>query len=338
MARAENLGAGSDDDVELETLDRCDVCRSRALEQADATNRICRCQHCGYVFVNPRPTQREIVEFYSRSTQYDPWLAEESGRRALWMRRLRIVLKYRRSGRLLDVGTGTGQFLAVARRFFEVHGTEVSESGARIARDRYRLNVSRGELRSIGFGGKFDAVTVFHVLEHVPSPSSTISACRELMNDDGVLLVAVPNDIYRLRSVVRRGLASVGLRRYGSPRYYGVNRMTLDGTQRELHLRNLLVRSGFRVSAATLDPYYVESGAKAAAKARRRYLSYLLLHSVLGINLYEAMLVVARPTQRWHLLDTNSQPKPTASSRDQRQTLLWLKKELISLRTRLEAQ
>ena len=129
MARAENLGAGPDDDVELETLDRCDVCHSSALEQADATNRICRCRCCGYVFVNPRPTKREIVEFYSRSTQYGPWLAEESGRRALSVRRLRIVLKYRHSGRLLDVGTGTGQFLAVARRFFDVHGTEVSAAG-----------------------------------------------------------------------------------------------------------------------------------------------------------------------------------------------------------------
>ena len=313
MARAENLGAGSDDDVELETLDRCDVCHSSALEQADATNRICRCQCCGYVFVNPRPTQREIVEFYSRSTQYDPWLAEESGRRALWVRRLRIVLKYRHSGRLLDVGTGTGQFLAVARRFFDVRGTEVSSSGVRIARDRYGLNVSQGELGSIDFGCNFEVITLFHVLEHVPSPSATIGVCRELMSYDGVLLIAVPNDIYKLRSVVRRGLAAFGLPQFSTPRFHGVSRMRLNGSQRELHLshftpsvlRNLLVRSGFRVSASTLDPYYVESGMKAEAKARRRYVSYLLLHSVLGINLYEAMLVVAHPIRRLHFLDAN---------------------------------
>jgi 2-polyprenyl-3-methyl-5-hydroxy-6-metoxy-1,4-benzoquinol methylase len=313
MARAEDLGAGSDDDVELETLDRCDVCHSRALEQADATNRICRCQHCGYVFVNPRPTQREIVEFYSRSTHYDPWLAEEGGRRALWLRRLRIVLKYRQSGRLLDVGTGTGQFLAVAQRFFDVHGTEVSSSGVRIARDRYGLNVSQGELGSLNFGCSFDVVTLFHVLEHVPSPSSTIGVCRELMSDDGFLLIAVPNDIYRLRSVLRRGLASIGLRRYSCPKFYGVNRMKLDGTQHELHLshftaavlRNLLVRSGFRVCATTLDPYYVASEPASVIEARRRYLGYLLLNNSLGVNLYDTMLVVARPTRRWHPPDVD---------------------------------
>jgi 2-polyprenyl-3-methyl-5-hydroxy-6-metoxy-1,4-benzoquinol methylase len=331
MAQAENLGAGSDEDVELETLDRCDVCHSRALEQADATNRICRCQHCGYVFVNPRPTQREIVEFYSRSTQYDPWLDEEGARRALWMRRLRIVLKCRHSGSLLDVGTGTGQFLAVARRFFEVHGTEVSESGVRIARERYGLNVSHGELGSIGFGCKFDVVTVFHVLEHVPSPSSTLEACRELMKDDGVLIIAVPNDIHKLRSVARRGLAGLGLRRFRTPRFQGVNRMKLNGTQRELHLshftpsvlRNLLLRCGFGVSAVTLDPYYVVNEARAETKARRRYCGYLLLRTVLGINLYEAMLVVARPVRRLHPLNANIGADATrhASPRSERRVV-----------------
>ena len=317
MDLEENLGAGSDDDVELETLDRCDVCHSRTLVQADAANRICRCQHCGYIFVNPRPTRMEIVEFYSRSTQYDPWLAEEGERRALWLRRLRIVLKYRRSGRLLDVGTGTGQFLTVARKYFDVQGTEVSGSAVRIARERYGLDVSQGELGSLSFGRRFDVVTVLHVLEHVPSPSSTIGTCRRLMNDDGVLLIAVPNDIHRLRSVVRRGLTNIGLSRYGCPRFYGLNRMRLDGTQRELHLshftptvlKNLLVRCGFMVSATTLDPYYVEDEVKAEARARRRYLGHLLLRASLGINLYDTMLVVARPARRWHFLHTNSEPR-----------------------------
>lgn len=306
MNRTEDLNAERDGVYELETLDRCDVCHSRGLDQADAVNRICRCRRCGYVFVNPRPTQREIVRFYSRSTHYDPWLTEEDARLRLWKRRLRIVLKYRHYGRLLDVGTGTGQFLTVARRFFEVYGTEVSESGVRIARDRYGLNISQGELDNIDFRRSYDVLTLFHVLEHVPSPSSTLSKCRELMNDGGILLVAVPNDIYRLRSVARQALAGVGLRRHGCPKFHGVSRMRLDGTQRELHLshftpgvlRSLLARCGFRTSVITLDPYYVENNARSETKARRRYLGHLLLLGALGINLYDTMLVIGRPVPR----------------------------------------
>jgi SAM-dependent methyltransferase len=306
VAGVNQTGARPDGDVELETLRQCRICGSNTIISIDPANRICKCDHCGYVFVNPRPTQAEIIAFYSRSTQYDHWLAEESERWALWLRRLKIVRRYKRSGRLLDVGTGTGQFLTVARRFFEVHGTEVSDSGVRIARDKYGLNVSQGELGSIGFSCRFDVVTLFHVLEHVPSPLSTIEACRRLLGDDGVLLIAVPNDIHRLRSVVRRGLAGLGLRRFGCPMFHGVSRMRLDGTQHELHLshftpsvlRNLLVRGGFRVTAATLDPYYVTNELEARAKARRHFHGHLLLHGAFGVNLYETMLVVARPARR----------------------------------------
>ncbi len=303
MPQSESPDTVIDDGVEVETMDHCDICRGGTLDKIDAANRICRCRRCGYVFVNPRPTQKEITQFYSRSTQYDPWLAEERGRLALWTRRLKIILSYKHSGRLLDVGTGTGHFLAVAREFFSVHGTEVSSSGVRIAHERYALDVSQGELGSVNLNSKFDVVTLFHVLEHVPSPSTTINLCRGLMNTDGVLLIAVPNDINRLRSVVRRGLASMGLKRYRCPRYHGVSRMRLDGTQHELHLshftpsvlRYLLVKNGLRVSAVTLDPYYVGSRVKDEARARRRYLCYLLLHKALGVNMYDTMLVVARP-------------------------------------------
>ncbi|MBN2464183.1 class I SAM-dependent methyltransferase [candidate division WOR-3 bacterium] len=255
--------------------------------------------------MNPRPTQREIVRFYSRSTQYDPWLEEETGRNALWNRRLRTILKYRQSGRLLDVGTGTGQFLAVARRHFEVHGTEVSSSGVKIARDRYGLSVFQGELGSTDFGCTFDVVTLFHVLEHVPSPSSTVGRCRELMSDEGILLIAVPNDIYRLRSVARQVLAGAGIGRYRCPKFHGVSRIALNGSQQEIHLshftpavlRHLLSRHGLSVSATTLDPYYVGSCAKDEASARRRYHLHLLFYTLVGINLYDTMLVVARPTR-----------------------------------------
>ena len=50
---------------------------------------LCRCRTCGYVFDNPRPTVDEIVRYYSKSSLFDSWMAEEAARNVLWQRRLR---------------------------------------------------------------------------------------------------------------------------------------------------------------------------------------------------------------------------------------------------------
>jgi 2-polyprenyl-3-methyl-5-hydroxy-6-metoxy-1,4-benzoquinol methylase len=94
-----------------------------------------RCNECGFIFRNPRPSAAEISAYYSGETQYDAWLGNEKAREAMWERRLRKLLRYRACGALLDAGTGTGQFLHIARSHFNVEGTEVSASAVKIAKE-----------------------------------------------------------------------------------------------------------------------------------------------------------------------------------------------------------
>src|SRR5687768_13082588 len=135
----------------METLSACILCDSPRLEVACAQNAFARCEACGLVFDNPRPTQAAIVDFYSQHDKYDNWLAEEHGRNALWKRRLRLVRRHCPSGKLLDVGTGIGQFMHFARAHFEVTGTEISSTAIRIARDKYGLELRQGTLETLEF-------------------------------------------------------------------------------------------------------------------------------------------------------------------------------------------
>src|SRR6266478_9382276 len=113
-----------------ESLSRCSLCDSERIDAVDAEYNLCRCPACGYVFDNPRPTLEALVRFYSKPRKYDSWLEVEGLRNGLWKRRLRKLLKHAGRGNLLDVGTGTGQFLNVAKPYFDhVTGTEVSQSG-----------------------------------------------------------------------------------------------------------------------------------------------------------------------------------------------------------------
>src|SRR5438067_7792894 len=136
--------------MELETLSRCIVCDDTFLQQVDPACNIARCAKCGYIFDNPRPTFRELVNFYSRPSQYDSWLGELKARNRIWHRRLRLILKTRKKGSLLDVGAGIGQFLSAARDHYDsVYGTEVSKSAIQIAKEKYDLDLIEGTLESM---------------------------------------------------------------------------------------------------------------------------------------------------------------------------------------------
>ncbi|MFO7652063.1 MAG: class I SAM-dependent methyltransferase [bacterium] len=284
----------------MEHLDLCDICGSGRLAAVDPPNRICRCLDCGYIFDNPRPTIAEIGAFYSRPGKYDGWLREEQPRFELWRRRLAIVRRFVPTGKLLDVGTGTGQFLSVASSVYEVDGTEVSSSAVAVARERYGLEVRQGTLEAVDFASQFDLVTLFHVLEHVPSPSLTIRRCRQLLRSGGLLVIAVPNDVVSVRSLAKRAL---GILRAGGWRRtrYGLPAIRLDGSQSEVHLshftpkvlRMLLARNGFGVVSQALDPYYVAVGRKKLAQDAW-YTLHLGLHRLTGLNFYDTSLTVAR--------------------------------------------
>lgn len=188
--------------VELETLARCNLCKSDRLLPIDPVCNICKCQSCGYIFDNPRPTFDEIRRFYCQNNKYDLWLAEEREGDYVWKRRLKKVMKHGNAGTLLDVGAGIGQFLYHAMPYFtEVYGTEISESAIDIAKAKYGLNIIKGDLTEIQFSriAPFDNIVLFHVLEHVPDPKRLVEKCWSLLGKGGVLVIAVPNDILSLR-------------------------------------------------------------------------------------------------------------------------------------------
>ncbi len=106
-----------------------------------------------------------------------------------------MLCKYKNQGRLLDVGTGDGRFLRVCRDAgFSVEGTEVSSAGAAYAQ-RQGFEVKMGQFTAIDLpGSSFDAITIWHVLEHVPDPAAVLRKAHSLLRADGVLIVAVPNE------------------------------------------------------------------------------------------------------------------------------------------------
>jgi len=108
-------------------------------------------------------------------------------------------------GRLLDIGCAIGTELVVAReRGWQAIGTELSSSSVRVARGQ-GLDVRDRLLNECDFpDGRFDLVTLNHVLEHIHEPRPFLAEVRRVMNDDGLLFISVPNVNAWMRYLLRR--------------------------------------------------------------------------------------------------------------------------------------
>ncbi len=104
-------------------------------------------------------------------------------------------LEAHEGGRLLDVGCGNGRFLDQMRQLgWKVTGVEPDGAAASVARENlgsqvFECSLEEAELPS----GRFDAITMNHVIEHVPDPIGTLRECHRVLKPGGKLVVATPN-------------------------------------------------------------------------------------------------------------------------------------------------
>jgi SAM-dependent methyltransferase len=98
------------------------------------------------------------------------------------------------TGRLLDVGCGTGAFLnAMKREGWQITGLEPDADARRVARELYRIEPLEASSLYDLPEGSFDAITLWHVLEHVHDLHGYVTQLRKLLKPTGKLFIAVPN-------------------------------------------------------------------------------------------------------------------------------------------------
>ncbi len=163
---------------------------------------VVRCRRCGLMFMNPRMTSEEYKHYYSSQyfeDEFDYGDIVQGERIPKFSRRLQQMAKWKPGrGKLLDVGTATGEFLDQARRDgWQVFGTEVSEYAAGVAKNKFQLDLYVGQVEHSSYAEKsFDIIHMSHVLEHVPDPRATLKALYRLLKDDGLLIIEVPFELH----------------------------------------------------------------------------------------------------------------------------------------------
>jgi 2-polyprenyl-3-methyl-5-hydroxy-6-metoxy-1,4-benzoquinol methylase len=94
---------------------------------------------------------------------------------------------------MLDIGAGGGEVVfAATQAGFHAKGIEPNEGYSVFARDNYGIEVSTAHLDDVA-NQQFSVITMFHVLEHMPSPRKVFRRLHELLEPNGLLVVEVPN-------------------------------------------------------------------------------------------------------------------------------------------------
>jgi 2-polyprenyl-3-methyl-5-hydroxy-6-metoxy-1,4-benzoquinol methylase len=157
------------------------------------------------IYLNPRPSEKDSGRYY-RHAEYLPFSSAANARslteklyaalRRVNLRwKKKLVTRFHQSGALLDVGCGTGEFLAYMREAgWRVSGIERDAVAAEWGRSRLQLPIQTGSVDDLhDERTRFDVITMWHVLEHVYDPRAALHLLAKLLHDDGVLILAVPN-------------------------------------------------------------------------------------------------------------------------------------------------
>ena len=117
-------------------------------------------------------------------------------RKSLSHSQFRFTERYIKGKNLLEIGSGEGFVLDLfEKKGFNVNGIEASKDNLRLIKKKLRTGQSKIALAEDlpDYDKKFDVIIMSHVLEHLINCRLVISSLRELLVEDGIIYIEVPN-------------------------------------------------------------------------------------------------------------------------------------------------
>lgn len=236
-----------------ETLPECPLCGSpeRVVWSPVVDHSITKevfdikvCTACQFHFTDPRPDRSTIGSYYQGEQYISHSNASTTvvdrlyqlARRIGMRKKHAVISKLHPHGKVLDVGCGTGSFLAhLMSRGYLVQGVEPDLKAREFAIAEHGISVVPSLDQVPGFE-QFQIITLWHVLEHLPDLRASLKRLYSQLADQGVIVIAVPD------------------RESWDAGYFGTNWAALDVPRHFYHFRRkdvhtLLKEHGFELIA-----------------------------------------------------------------------------------------
>ena len=290
----------------MKILHNCKTCNSsnleiviRDLRALNYSYDVVFCLDCGLRFRNIELDVNEIERIYGREyfakEQKNFFFNSLDLRRNLFVEKLKVIGQfYDKKGKILDMGSGIGTFIQIAKdEGWMETGLEISRFGAEYSKQK-GLNIVNSDFNFVlKLKEKFDAVTLWDVVDHAEKPIELLHNVREVIKEDGYVFVeTVVTDsiIYTLAEMLFK--ISLGLIKGPLIKGYPIHHSNYYS---EKTLKRDIEMAGFRIAKVNREPlnYEVFSGGKLG-----RALFGLLekVSSTFGKEI--ACIVIAQPEAR----------------------------------------
>lgn len=156
---------------------------------------IVQCNKCSFILV---------PQYFSKTITYNDYKDEDVLKQVVmgnnWLKmqrhllRFKFIKKYQPTGKLFDLGAGWGHFLYTGKHLgYEVYGIEAAEMPCKYAREELKLPVDHIDFFDMKIPDKrFDLITMWDVLEHIPDADEVIKKCNAMLNSGGYVIIQVP--------------------------------------------------------------------------------------------------------------------------------------------------
>lgn len=193
------------------SINSCPVCDSASIEKVfDGKDHshtgeaftAAKCTSCNFVFTQDAPDQEHIGPYY----ESEDYVSHSDTQKGLffkvyhWVRnymlgqKRKMVEQSSKKGVLLDIGCGTGYFLnEMKNNSWKVQGIEQDEKARKYGAEKFNLKVDAPEQLNALQNESLDAVSMWHVLEHVHDLNGYITKIKNALKANGTFVVAVPN-------------------------------------------------------------------------------------------------------------------------------------------------
>ena len=167
----------------------------------EETFTIQQCTKCGLRITNPRPDEKALGAYYKTEN----YLSHSDRNKTLFDKmyhfikkynltyKRKLIEKFHTSGRIIDIGCGTGAFLGQLDKSRWIRqGFEPDAETRELAKTTYGIEVNDPSVLNDLIDTKAEVITLWHVLEHIATINEELDKIKSLLADNGILVIAVP--------------------------------------------------------------------------------------------------------------------------------------------------
>ncbi len=191
----------------------CPICKSTSIKShlpikdyflTQEDFEIFQCESCSFIFTRALESEENIGRYYkseeyiSHSDKKKGFFAVlyQYGRKYMLRKKYKSISRHQKldKGKLLDIGSGTGHFIHfMQKKGWDVEGIEMDKSAREYSIREFSLKVQDNKALFSQEFEKKDVISLWHVLEHLYEPEKYMQRILELLKEDGLLLIALPN-------------------------------------------------------------------------------------------------------------------------------------------------